>query len=91
MTSAPRAVAQANGTAAGVDGAFAVAWTMARSALGECKQLAGCETEDRDMTANRVCLPAIVAPTGVVLLRKSIQACVLIGVGDLSRQKFLVA
>ena len=53
--------------------------------------LARREPKDGDMTANGICLPAVVAPTGVGLLRKSIQACVLVGVGDLSRQKFLVA
>jgi hypothetical protein len=43
------------------------------------------------MTANGVCLPAVVTATGVDLLRKSIQACALVGVGDLGRQKLLVA
>jgi hypothetical protein len=49
------------------------------------------EPKDGDMTANRVCLQAIVAPTGVDLLRKPINTCVVVGVGDLSRQKFLAA
>ena len=51
--------------------------------------LARFEPEDRDMTANRFCFPAIVALTGVDLLRKPINTCVVVGVGDLSRQKFL--
>ena len=49
------------------------------------------EPKDRDMTANGVCLQAIVAPTRVDLLRKPIHPYVVIGVGDLTRQKFFVA
>src|ERR1700757_3616200 len=50
--------------------------------------LARREAKDGDMT---VCLIKVVAPAGVDLLSKSIQACVLVGIGDLSREKFLVA
>jgi hypothetical protein len=53
--------------------------------------LARFEPKDADLTASRVCLQAIVAPTGVDLLRKPINTCVVVGVGDLSRQKFLAA
>jgi hypothetical protein len=51
--------------------------------------LARFEPKDGNTTANRLCLQAIVAPTGVDLLRKPINTFVVVGVGDLSRQKFL--
>ena len=46
--------------------------------------------EDRDVTANWVCVHAIVPPTGVDVLRKPVHADVIVRVGDLSRQEFLV-
>jgi len=49
------------------------------------------EPKDGDMTANRLCFQAIVAPAGVDVLRKSVNTCVFVGVGDLSRQEFVTA
>jgi hypothetical protein len=53
--------------------------------------LARREPKDGDMTAKRVCLPAIVAVTGVDLLGERVQARILVGIGNLGRHKCLVA
>ena len=72
-------------------GLFAAARGGAGLAVFQVGLLARFEPKDGDTTANRLCLQAIVAPTGVDLLREPINTCVVVGVGDLSRQKFAAA